>query len=177
MITQMAYREAKQRAADLLGQTGVSLTQDELAQIAVADFGLGDLEKVGAQILTLLDSPEIAAKLIVLFPWQVLPEHRHPPLGSYPGKAEALRCEFGTVYLYVEGVPTPGIQVPDCTPTTARHEVILTPGQQATLAPNTFHWFRAGAHGAVIWSFSSRATDVADVFTDPVVRRDTVVGE
>ncbi len=81
MITQMAYREAKQRAADLLGQTGVSLTQDELAQIAVADFGLGDLEKVGAQILTLLDSPEIAAKLIVLFPWQVLPEHRHPPLG------------------------------------------------------------------------------------------------
>ncbi len=177
MITRSAYRDAQKRAADLLSDTGLSLTPDELAQIAVADFGLGDLERVGAQIITLLDSSEIAVKLIVLFPGQILPEHRHPPLGSYPGKAETLRCELGTVHLYTEGAPTSGVQVPGCTPTTALHEVILTPGEQVTLVPNTHHWFRAGADGAVVWSFSSRATDVADVFTDPAVRRETVIGE
>jgi hypothetical protein len=29
----------------------------------------------------------------------------------------------------------------------------------------------------VVWSFSSRATDVEDVFTDPDVRRQTVILE
>ncbi len=142
MITQMAYREAKQRAADLLGQTGVSLTQDELAQIAVADFGLGDLEKVGAQILTLLDSPEIAAKLIVLFPWQVLPEHRHPwALSGESGK----RYGASSVRSICMWKISPRIQVPDCTPTTARPGDPDAWATRAALAPNTFHWFRAGA--------------------------------
>ena len=105
MITRSAYQDAQRRAAELLRLTGVALTADELARIAVADFGLGELDLTGAQILTLLDSSEIAVKLIVLFPGQTLPEHRHPPLGSFPGKAETLRCELGTVTLYTEGEP------------------------------------------------------------------------
>ena len=42
-------------------------------------------------------------------------------------------------------------------------------------------WWRAlsrlqgGPEGAVIWSFSTKALDVADLFTDPDVRRETAV--
>jgi D-lyxose ketol-isomerase len=56
-------------------------------------------------------------------------------------------------------------------------ESILGPGDQVTCPPDTYHWFQAGPEGAVVWSFSSRATDVQDVFTDPDVRRVTEVVE
>jgi D-lyxose ketol-isomerase len=51
----------------------------------------------------------------------------------------------------------------------------LYPGDQVTLRPDTPHWFQTGPHGAVIWGFSTKAVDVEDVFTDPEVRRRTVV--
>ena len=179
MITTAEYRSAQRRAAELLKRTGVVLRDEELATIAVADFGLGELERSGGQILTLLDTPEIAAKLIALFPGQTLPEHRHPRLGDYPGKAETLRCEWGVIYLYSEGDAT---AEPKGRPPahrrqtyTVRHEVVLTPGDQITLPPNTLHWFQAGPEGGVVWSFSSRAVDVQDLFTDPEIRRETVV--
>jgi len=60
---------------------------------------------------------------------------------------------------------------------TVWHETILHPGDQLTSPPNTFHWFQAGPEGAVVWSFSSRPTDVEDVFTDPDVRRKTVIAD
>ena len=181
MITRTEYRNAQRRAAELLKRTGVTLRDEELALIAVADFGLGELEESGGQILTLLDTPEIAAKLIALLPGQTLPEHRHPPLGDYPGKAETLRCEWGVVTLYTEGDATPE---PRGHPPAHRrqtytvwHEAVLTPGEQIALLPNTLHWFQAGSEGGVVWSFSSRAVDVQDVFTDPEIRRETVVVE
>jgi D-lyxose ketol-isomerase len=181
MITRAAYEAAQRRAADLLRQSGLALREEELAGITVADFGLGELETTGAQILTLVDTPEIAVKLIALFPGQTLPEHSHPPLGAYPGKAETLRGVWGMVYLYRPGEPTaaPLAQVPAHRRATytVGHEVVLRPGEQVTLAPNTLHWFQGGPEGAVVWSFSSRATDVEDGFTDAAIRRETVVVE
>ena len=181
MITRAAYREAKRRAADVLRRTGLVLTAVELESVAVADFGLGELNETGAQILTLLDTPEIAVKLIVLFPGQTLPEHRHPSLGAYLGKAETLRCELGEVFLYTEGDasahPVATVPTRHRATYTVWHEVVLAPGGQVTLPPNVRHWFQAGPDGAVVWSFSSRATDVVDVFTDSEIRRETVVGE
>ena len=181
MITRSEYEVAQRRAARLLRNSGVALRESELRDIAVADFGLGELSESGAQILTLLDTPEIAVKLIALFPGQVLPEHRHPALGDYPGKAETLRCAWGEVYLLTEGEPTPD---PEAQPPAHRrgtytvwHEVVLRPGDQVTLPPNVLHWFQAGPNGCVVWSFSSRATDVQDVFTDPEIQRETVVVE
>ncbi len=180
MITQSEYEAAQRRAAAILRKTGVRLREDELARIAVADFGLGELLTCGAQILTLLDTEEIAVKLIVLFPAQTLPEHRHPPLGNYPGKAETLRCEWGEAYLYTPGVPAPEFraEVPAHRRETYTvwNEHVLTPGEQVTLPPNQLHWFQGGPRGAVVWSFSSRAVDTQDVFTDPEIQRETVVG-
>jgi len=181
MITRDTYAAAQKRAASLLTQTGIALCDAELKRITVADFGLSDLGHIGGQILTLVDTPEIAVKLIAMFPGQVLPEHRHPALGDYPGKAETLRCEWGTLYLYTEGsaCPAPKGQPPrDRLSTfTVWHEVLLHPGEQVTLAPNTLHWFQGGPDGAVVWSFSTRAVDITDVFTDEDIKRQTVVVE
>ena len=179
MITRSEYGDAQRRAAVILRKTGIRLREDELARIAVADFGLGAVSTSGAQILTLLDTEEIAVKLIVLFSGQTLPEHRHPPLGDYPGKAETLRCEWGEVYLYTPGPPTsdPKAEVPsnrrDTYTVWNEHE--LTPGEQITLPPNQLHWFQGGPQGTVVWSFSSRAVDAQDIFTDPDIQRETVI--
>lgn len=114
-----------------------------------------------------------------MFPRQTCPEHRHPPHGDSPGKEETFRCRQGTVYLYTEGEPTPS---PACRPPggdpsafTVWHEVVLRPGDQYTLAPNTLHWFQAGDEGAIVSEFSTRSTDGLDVFTDARIGRATVV--
>ena len=87
----------------------------------------------------------------------------------------------GMVYLYVEGAPT---DRPACSPPraergvyTAAHEIVLHPGEQHTVAPDTLHWFQAGPDGAIVSEFSTRSTDEADVFTDPDIRRITVVAD
>jgi D-lyxose ketol-isomerase len=169
---------ARRRAAELLSQAklaGVVVHQDEIARMEVADFGLGELAQSGAQILTLVSTEKIAVKLIVLLPEQTLPEHTHPPVGDYAGKEETLRCAWGTVYLYGPGDPTPAPQghPPAHRPATYTmwHEYVLQPGGQVTFQPGTPHWFQAGPEGAVLWSFSTKATDVHDVFTDPEIQR------
>lgn len=145
----------------------------------VADFGLGELRRSGAQIVTLVDTELLAVKLLALLPGQTLPEHRHPPLGDYAGKEETVRCEWGEVYVYGPGEPA---ENPKGHPPAHRvhtytvwHEHALRPGDQISLAPNTRHWFQAGPEGAVVWSFSTKALDAADVFTDVSVVRQTVV--
>lgn len=179
MITRSEFIRAQARAADLLARTGLVFRPDELAHIEVADFGLGELESSGAQIITLVNTDKIAVKLLALTPGQTLPEHAHPRLGAYEGKEETLRCAWGELYLYGPGEPTPH---PRGRPPAHRrhtytvwHETILRPGDQITFPPNTLHWFQAGPEGAVVWSFSTKAVDVQDVFTDRDIVRQTVV--
>ena len=45
------------------------------------------------------------------------------------------------------------------------HEIVLKPGEQYTLAPNTLHWFQAGPEGAIVSEFSSSSRDRFDIFT------------
>jgi D-lyxose ketol-isomerase len=179
MITRSEVESARKRSAEILARAGVVVRQDEIDQMEVADFGLGELEQSGVQILTLVDTEKIAAKLLVLLPHQTEPEHKHPRLGDYEGKEETIRCEWGELYLYGPGEPTPN---PKGYPPEHRrhtytmwHEYILRPGDQITFPPDIPHWFQGGPEGAVIWSFSTKALDVEDVFTDPDVRRETVV--
>jgi D-lyxose ketol-isomerase len=179
MITRAEQESAQKRAVELLNQAGIVARQDELERIEVVDFGLGELDQSGVQILTLVDTAKIAAKVLVLFPYQTEPEHAHPPLGDYTGKEETIRCEWGELYLYTPGAPT---SEPIASPPPHRrhtytvwHEHVLRPGDQVTLQPNTPHWFQAGPEGGVIWSFSTKAVDVEDVFTDPDVRRKTAI--
>lgn len=181
MITRQQYRQAQLRAAEFIRKTGVSIRDEELERIDVADMGLSEFEESGVSILTLVDTDQIAVKLLVMFPNQTEPEHLHPQIGEYPGKEETIRCEWGELYLYGPGGP---VQNPKGSPPAHRrhtytvwHEYVLKPGDQVTFPPGTPHWFQGGPEGAVIWSYSTKVIDIQDVFTDPDVIRTTVIVE
>jgi D-lyxose ketol-isomerase len=181
VITRAEQESARRRAVELLERAGIVARQEELEGIEVADFGLGELEQSGVQILTLVDTQQVAAKVLVLFADQTEPEHTHPRLGDYSGKEETIRCEWGELVLYGPGEPAlnPKGHPPEHRrhAYTVWHEHVLRAGDQVTFPPNVPHWFQAGPEGAVFWSFSTKAVDVTDVFTDPDVRRETVVGD
>jgi len=105
-----------------------------------------------------VNADRYCAKELVLHPGQTCPEHRHPPFDDTPCKEETFRCRRGLVQLYVDG-----------------EEIVLGPGEQHTIPPDTMHWFRAGMDGAVVSEFSSTSRDDLDVFTDPEIRRAPVV--
>ena len=181
MITRTQYEKQKNAAAELIRRAGIVARPDEIARIEVADVGLSEVEQSGLQILTLAQTENIGVKVLVLLPNQIFPEHKHPRLGDYPGKEETFRCEWGELYLYQPGQATPSPKAHP--PAHRRHtytvwqETIMHAGDQLTSPPDTFHWFQAGPDGAVVWSFSSKPTDVQDVFSDPDVRRKTVIVE
>jgi D-lyxose ketol-isomerase len=54
---------------------------------------------------------------------------------------------------------------------TSKREIVLNPGEQFTVPPNTKHWFQAGPDGAVVSEFSTRSRDELDIFTDPEIKR------
>ena len=175
MITREAASKAQTRAAALLASIGIVLTSPEQTAIEIADFGLGELERTGLEIVVYVNSDRYCAKELVVFPRQTCPEHRHPPSGSEQGKEETFRCRWGQVWLYVEGDTTENIaaQVPMGSETsyTVFHEIPLGPGEQYTIPPNTRHWFQAGDVGAVVSEFSSPSHDETDIFTDTRIIR------
>jgi len=179
MLTREVIETAQQRAAQVLEAAGIVLTPAERAGIEVADFGLNELAQIGLELVVYVNTARCCAKELVLFPGQICPEHRHPPIGDNPGKEETFRCRAGQVFLYVPGEPAvnPRGNVPANRREyfTAWHEIILNPGEQYTLPPNTLHWFQSGPAGAVVSEFSTRSIDEADVFTDPEIARITKV--
>src|SRR6476661_7293904 len=114
MSESMSPSEARSRAAAILEREGVALTEQERNTIEIADFGLDEAERTGLEIVVYVNTDRYCAKELVLFPRQTCPEHRHPPIGSDPGKMETFRCRWGTVWLYVEGAPVaaPQAQAP-----------------------------------------------------------------
>jgi D-lyxose ketol-isomerase len=146
--------EARERAAAMLAEAGIVLTPSEQEAIEVADFGLGDLERYGLQIVVYVNTGRVCAKELVLFPHQICPEHRHPPVDGEPGKEETFRVRRGLVHLHL-----------------GDEEIVLRPGDQHTVPPDTLHWFQAGGDGAIVSEFSTRSRDETDVFTDPRVVR------
>jgi D-lyxose ketol-isomerase len=175
MLNYESTEAARRRTAELLSTAGIVLNKEEVEHIEIADFGLNDLEHVGLQLVTYVNTDRYCAKELALFPKQTCPEHRHPSVGNEPGKMETFRCRWGTVFLYVEGeaLAAPKAQPPKGAEQyyTVFHEIQLNPGEQFTIPPNTLHWFQAGEQGAVVSEFSSTSRDEFDVFTDPRIVR------
>lgn len=168
-----------ERAIQYFEKAHIALTDAEKRQIEVADFGLGRVEDTGLELIVYVNTERVCAKEMVLFPYQTCPEHRHIGAHGLPGKEETFRCRYGTVYLYVEGEGSREAisgRAPS-TKATVFHEVVLHPGEQYTILPDTKHWFQAGADGAVISEFSTHSTDETDVFTDPAIVRIPLVEE
>lgn len=170
---------ARKKTCEYLAVAGLAVTSEEMENIEVADFGLGELEITGLQLLVYVNTDRYSAKELVLFPSQTCPEHIHPPIGASPGKEETFRCRWGEVYLYVEGEPVqhPKAAIPekDRMYYTSMHEVILKPGEQHTIAPSVSHWFQAGPEGAVVSEFASTSYDEFDIFLNPNIVRKTEV--
>lgn len=172
-------KAAQSRAAKMFEQVGIVMTEDERANIEVADFGMNELEQTGLELVTYVNTDRYCAKELVLFPRQTCPEHIHPPIktdtGTDPGKMETFRCRWGRVFLYVEGdaAANPKVKVPAGSEPhyTVFHEIELGPGEQYTIPPNTKHWFQGGDEGAIVSEFSSTSRDEADIFTDPRIQR------
>lgn len=175
MLTKEQVEDARNRAKQYLDRAGIVLTPEEAANIEVADFGLSQLEQSGLEIVVYVNTSRVCAKELVVFPHQTCPEHRHPPVEGEPGKEETFRCRWGKVYLYISGSPTPNpsAKAPAGHEAyyTVWHEVVLNPGDQFTLKPDTLHWFQAGPEGAIVAEFSTKSWDEADVFTDPAIKR------
>lgn len=175
LISSKELENARNRTLRYFENAKIVLSDEEKRNIEVADFGLGNLESVGLQIVTYVNTDRCCAKELVLFPGQTCPEHRHPTVNGEPGKEETFRCRWGMVYLYVPGEQTNDMK---CKPPevnmnayTVFHEVILRPGDQYTIKPDTLHWFQAGQKGAIISEFSTKSRDEADIFTDVNIKR------
>ncbi|MEM6430212.1 MAG: D-lyxose/D-mannose family sugar isomerase [Deinococcota bacterium] len=170
---------AQARATEMLSKVGLILTEDEKARLEVADLNLGEFETTGLCLITYVNTERVCAKELIMFPGQTCPQHLHPPVDGQPGKEETFRCRWGEVYLYVEGEPAAN---PVAKPPAGRedtytvwHEIILKPGEQYTLYPETWHWFQAGPEGCIVSEFSTRSTDENDLFTDPDIKRVPVI--
>ena len=171
------YNIMVKSALEMYESAGIILNDDEKERIEVADFGLDRVSEIGLQILTYINTERVCAKEMVLLPYQTCPEHMHVPTNGSDGKEETFRCRYGKVYLYVEGegdkdkikgkIPSTDVSV--------FHEVILNPGEQYTIYPETLHWFQAGENGAVISEFSTRSTDETDKFTDKRIAREAKI--
>lgn len=179
MLQKKVIKERQEWTVTQMQNAGIVLTNEEKEKIEVSDFGLSNLDKIGIQLLVYVNTERVCAKEIVLLPNQVCPEHKHVSVQGNLGKEETFRCRKGTVYLNIEGEKT---QNPKANPFekekniyTVWREIVLNPGDQHTIFPDTLHWFQAGPEGAIVTEFSTRSTDEYDVFTDQRIKRITEV--
>jgi len=180
MLTSKTYIAAQEKAADMIAEAGIMITDKEREEVSIADFGLSRLEIEGGQILTFFNTDRISAKVIAMFPNQTLPEHRHPKVGDDPGKQEIIRVIKGKLYFYLPGEDTiKEGKIPEGKQScySVRNESIMMPGDQVIIPPGTWHWFQTDQHGAVIYSFATCVRDLMDEFTDPKICRETKVVE
>ena len=171
------YEAQVKKALEMYEKAGIVLSEKEKNSVEVVDWGLEQLEVLGLQIITYINTERVCAKEMVLLPGQTCAEHKHVPTNGQEGKEETFRCRYGKCYLYVTGegnkddihgyIPPSDV--------TVFHEIILNHGEKYTIMPENWHWFQAGSEGAVISEFSTKSTDETDVFTDKRLVRQTVI--
>ena len=180
-MNRKTYEDARARFLAMMEKAHIALTEEEKNNVEVADFGLNDLNRTGLELITYINTPRCCAKEMTLFPGQTCPEHLHPTIDGVPGKQETFRCRAGKVYLYVDGEPAapPQVRPPkgDEQWYTVWHEIVLGPGEQYTMLPDTRHWFQGGEEGAIVSEFSTASHDETDIFTDPRIVRAPQVEE
>ena len=97
------YEAQVEKALQMYEKAGIALTQTEKDNVEVVDWGLEQLDTLGLQIITYINTDRVCAKEMVLLPYQTCVEHIHIPTNGQPGKEETFRCRYGKCYLYVEG--------------------------------------------------------------------------
>jgi D-lyxose ketol-isomerase len=176
-MTRKEYDEQVKKALEYYEKANIVLTDKEKQNVEVADFGKGMVNELGLQLVVYINTERVCAKEMVLLPFQTCPEHKHIPTAGMAGKEETFRCRYGEVYLYVAGEKNTDSIKAKLPPSDVSvfHEIVLKPGEQYTIMPETWHWFQSGPDGAVISEFSTRSTDETDVFTDKTLVRETKI--
>lgn len=172
MLKKDDYDRLKAASAEYFKKAGIAVTEKEMQAFQVAEYDLGCVDTIGLELIEYVNTERCCAKELVLLPGQICPEHRHPPVCGEIGKEETFRCRYGTVYLYVAGEPNTDeikAHLPEGMEQyfTSRHEIVLHPGDQYTIFPNTLHWFQSGEEGCIVSEFSTRSRDEFDIYTDP----------
>lgn len=173
-MTQKEYENQVAKVLPYYEKAGIVLTEEEKKSVEVVDFGKNMVDELGLQLVVYINTERVCAKEMVLLPGQTCAEHMHIPTNGMPGKEETFRCRWGEVYLYVAGEKNTDNIKAKLPPSdvSAFHEIILKPGEQYTIMPETMHWFQGGPEGAVISEFSTRSTDETDTFTDKTLVRE-----
>lgn len=172
MLKKDDYDRLKAASAEYFKKAGIAVTEKEMQAFQVAEYDLGCVDTIGLELIEYVNTERCCAKELVLLPGQICPEHRHPPVCGEIGKEETFRCRYGTVYLYVAGEPNTDeikAHIPEGMEQyfTSRHEIVLHPGDQYTIFPNTLHWFQSGEEGCIVSEFSTKSRDEFDIYTDP----------
>ncbi len=180
-MTRQKYERYRNRTLEYFLKARIVLTDQEKRRVEVSDFGLQNQEQIGLQLIEYVNTERCCAKDLVLFPGQTCPEHHHPSVNGMTGKEETFRCRMGRVFLYVNGEPPQNMQavIPEQyrrgKKFTVFHEIVLNPGEQYTIFPNTPHWFQGGPEGCIVSEFSTSSHDETDIFTDPDIIRIPVI--
>ena len=164
--------DPRERIIELIRTSRIHYREEELEKLLLVDYGLGNLEKEGVGLTDIVYTPALRLKILAMLPNQTLPEHKHPPYGEWRGKEETIRVVYGTMRVYLPGEEnmTEGF-LPERKEEyyTVRNESILTPIDQLTIEPDTWHWFQAGPKGAVAYAFYPQAVERKNYFRDPGV--------
>ncbi len=160
---------------DILKKSKIHFRPSEIENIDITDYGLGDFYNIGLALIIYVNSARVCAKELPMTPYQICPQHRHPAIEKSPGKEETFRCRWGEVYLYTEGNKEKEIKgkIPEKYKDKFNvfHEIILRPGDQYTLNPDTWHWFQGGPEGAILSEFSTHSYDAGDIYYDKNIKR------
>ena len=175
MLAKEQENEVREKCLKYFNNANIVLTKNENNNIEITDFGLNRLEELGLQLITYVNTNRVCAKELILLPWQICPEHRHPEINGNPGKEETFRCRWGQVNLYVPGKPAkkPKGKVPEDKKEyfTVWNKIILNPGDQYTIKEKTLHWFQGSPEGVVVSEFSTTSIDEANLWTDQKIKR------
>ena len=167
--------EIKKSVIKVYENSKIVFTKKDIEDMDICDLGLGDFYRIGISIIIYINTKKVCAKEMALTPDQICPQHRHPDIAGETGKEETFRCRWGEVYLYIPGPETKNRmgKIPKKYKNrfSVFHEILLKPGDQYTLKPNTWHWFQAGPKGAVLSEFSTHSYDAGDIFYDKKIKR------
>ena len=124
------------------------------------DFGLGKFSEIGMGGIFWVNNLEdnYFGHEIYLFNGQCIPEHSHVKTKLAGPKMEAWQVRYGSVWIYGEGEPTPGMKVPpthkECM--IAKTEKKLEPGEMGQLAgAGQWHWMKGGPNGGIVTEYAT----------------------
>lgn len=172
-MTRQKYEEQVKKTLDYFEKANIKLTEKEKSNIEIADFGKNMIDEIGLQLLVYVNTERVCAKEWCSF--RVRPARStsiYLPAES-PGKRKPSAADSEksiSMWRVKKNTEKIKASVP-ASEITVFHEIVLRPGEQYTIQPETLHWFQAGKEGAVISEFSTRSTDETDIFTDKSIIR------